>query len=64
MLDIRFLRQDPDGCRERLAVRGDPELTGLLERALEADARRRGLIADVEVLKAERNARSRAWLPS
>ncbi len=59
MLDIRYIREHRDECQERLAVRGDPALPDLIERAIEADRVRRELIGEVEGLKAERNARSR-----
>jgi seryl-tRNA synthetase len=59
MLDIQYLRQKPEECRERLAVRADPELAALLDRAIRLDRTRRDLIAEVEQLKAERNTRSR-----
>ena len=59
MLDIRYIREKSAECRERLAVRGDPELGSLLDGALALDVRRRELIGQVEVLKAERNERSR-----
>jgi seryl-tRNA synthetase len=59
MLDIRYIREHRDECLERLAVRGDPALPDLIDRAIEADRVRRGLIGEVEGLKAERNARSR-----
>jgi seryl-tRNA synthetase len=59
MLDIRYIREHRDECLERLAVRGDPALPDLIDRAIEADRVRRELIGEVEGLKAERNARSR-----
>lgn len=59
MLDIRALRADPGEARDRLARRGNPEALESLDRALEADARRRKIISEVEVLKAERNEVSR-----
>jgi seryl-tRNA synthetase len=59
MLDIRYIREHRDECLERLAVRGDPSLPDLIDRAIEADRVRRELIGEVEGLKAERNARSR-----
>ncbi len=59
MLDIRYIRENSAECRERLAVRVDPELGSLLDGALALDVRRRELIGEVELLKAERNERSR-----
>ena len=59
MLDIQYLRHNPDECKDRLAVRADPSLPALIDRAIQLDRNRRDLIAEVERLKAERNARSR-----
>jgi seryl-tRNA synthetase len=57
MLDVRWIRQSPEEARARLAVRGEPEVTGgALDRLLELDAERRSTIGDVENLKARRNA--------
>lgn len=59
MIDIRSLRDDPETARRRLARRADPDLAGLLDRALELDERRREILGEVETLKAERNDASR-----
>ena len=59
MIDLRALRDDPGALRAALARREDPEAEGLVDRALELDARRREIIAEVEVLKARRNRVSR-----
>ena len=58
MLDLRRLRDDPDGVRAALARRGDPALAAMLDRILETDQRRRELLVRVEGLKAERNRAS------
>ena len=58
MLDLKRLRQDPDGTRAALARRGDATLDGAFDRLLELDRRRRELLTRVEALKAERNAAS------
>jgi len=59
VLDLRTFRAGEDEARERLARRGDPSVLEALDRALALDARRRDLIAEVEVLKARRNEVSR-----
>jgi seryl-tRNA synthetase len=59
LIDLRALRDDPGALRAALARREDPEAEGLADRALELDARRREIIAEVEVLKARRNRVSR-----
>jgi seryl-tRNA synthetase len=57
MLDIRLIRQDPDGVRARLAARGKPaETDAALDRVLALDAERRAAIAEGDALKARRNA--------
>lgn len=58
MIDIRRLRQDPDGVRGALARRRDPALDRVVDQLLALDVRRRELLTTVESLKAERNAMS------
>ncbi len=55
MLDLKLIREDPDGVRAALARRGQDAAAGL-QAVLELDARRRELIPGVEDLRAERNA--------
>jgi len=55
VIDLRQLRQDPDGVRSRLARRLDPSLDDLLEDILALDVRRRAMLSRAEALKAERN---------
>jgi seryl-tRNA synthetase len=59
MLDLRTLRADPEAALTRLGRRGDPEIPTLVQDALRHDEERRSLIAEVETLKAERNAASK-----
>lgn len=56
MLDIRRLRQDPDGVRAALARRADASLDRAVDSLLVLDRRRRELLTTVEQLKASRNA--------
>jgi seryl-tRNA synthetase len=58
VIDIRRLRQDPDGVRAALARRLDPALDKAVDQLLALDTRRRELLTQVESLKAERNAMS------
>lgn len=55
MLDIRVLRADPSTVITLLARRGDPGLKDAVEQALHLDVERREILAEVEILKAERN---------
>ena len=57
MIDIRALRDDPDGIGAALARRGVTREQ--IERVLELDARRRDLITRGDDLRAEQKARSR-----
>jgi seryl-tRNA synthetase len=59
MLDLRTLRADPEAALACLGRRGDPEIPTLVQAALQHDEDRRRLIAQVETLKAERNAASK-----
>ena len=58
MIDIKRLRQDPDGSRARLLRRGDGSLGPVLDAMLDLDRQRRDLLVRVESLKAARNAAS------
>lgn len=57
MLDPKFIRDNADIVRKSLESRNDD--TGLLDRFLELDARRRDLIKDVEDLKSQKNEASK-----
>jgi seryl-tRNA synthetase len=59
VLDIRLIRNDPDGVREALARRG-PEAAAAVDRVLELDQRWRARTTEAEELRAELNRRSRA----
>lgn len=52
MLDIKFIRENPDAVREAMRRRGE---SVPLDELLELDARRRTLVTEVEQLKAQRN---------
>ncbi len=56
MLDINYVRSHPDEIREMLRRRNTE---GPLDLVLEADGRRRTLLAETETLKAQRNAASK-----
>ncbi len=58
MIDVKRLRQDPDGSRAALARRLDPKVDAAVEGILALDRRRRDLLVRVEALKAERNTQS------
>jgi seryl-tRNA synthetase len=54
MLDIKFVREQPDTVRARLASRGAGD-EGKVTELLDLDEKRRKALAEVEALKAERN---------
>jgi seryl-tRNA synthetase len=54
VLDLRLIREDPDGVRGALAHRGEDAIAGL-ERVIELDRRRRELLPELEGLRAEQN---------
>ena len=56
MLDLAYIRAHPDDVRQALANR---QSEASLERILEFDQRRRAVLTEVEMLKAQRNAVSR-----
>lgn len=55
MLDLKLIRSEPDAVRRGLDAKG---AGGLLDRVLELDDRWRGLLAEVEQKKADRNRSS------
>jgi seryl-tRNA synthetase len=55
VLDVKRIREDPDGVRERLAVRGDPRLSDAVDRVVELDGERRRVVAEVDTMRARRN---------
>jgi seryl-tRNA synthetase len=59
MLDLKTIRSDPDAVIAGLAARGDDSLEQIVREIVAEDESRRGIIADVEALKAERNAVSK-----
>jgi seryl-tRNA synthetase len=58
VIDLRRLRQDPDGSRAILLRRQDPAVAALLDEVLELDRRRREVLVKAEALKAARNSAS------
>ena len=54
MLDLRRIREDPEGVREALARRGEGAASAL-DGVIELDGRRRSLLPELEGLRAEQN---------
>ena len=60
MLDIRFVRENPDLVKENIRKKFQNAKLPLVDEAIALDAERRQAIADGETLKAERNKLSKA----
>ncbi|HJW60759.1 MAG TPA: serine--tRNA ligase, partial [Actinomycetota bacterium] len=58
MLDLKLVRDDPEGVKAALAKRG-PGVADQVDRLLEADAVRRRLVTEVDALRAEQKRRGR-----
>jgi seryl-tRNA synthetase len=58
VIDLKRLRQDPEGSRAILLRRRDPAVTALVDELLDFDRRRRELLVRSERLKADRNSAS------
>jgi seryl-tRNA synthetase len=54
MLDLKLIREDPDGVREALSRRGEGAAAAL-DAVIAADAHRRELLPQIEGLRAEQN---------
>ena len=60
MIDIRFLRENPDVVRENIRKKFQDAKLPLVDEVIALDAARRAAIAEVESLKAARNKLSKA----
>ena len=56
MIDVKLFRQDPEAFRRSIARRQDPSTDQAVEALAGLDRTWRGLVAQVEALKAKRNA--------
>ena len=59
MIDIRYLRSEPDTVRELMARRNKPELIGLLDEALGFDGRMREITAERDAIRQQVNELSK-----
>lgn len=55
MLDLKRIREEPEFVRERLAVRGKPELIAQIDELLALDEERRAVITRSDQARARRN---------
>ena len=63
MLDIKFVRENPELVKENIRKKFQNAKLPLVDEAIALDAERRQAIADGEALKAERNKLSKANAP-
>ena len=59
MIDIRYLRREPDTVRDLMARRNKPELIGLLDEALGFDGRMREITAERDAIRQQVNELSK-----
>ena len=60
MIDIRFLRENPEAVKENIRKKFQDEKLPLVDEVVDLDQKRRAAIAEVESLKAARNKLSKA----
>ncbi|MBQ3791935.1 MAG: serine--tRNA ligase [Clostridia bacterium] len=60
MLDIKFVRENPEIVRENIRKKFQDHKLGLVDEAIELDKTNRKIKAEVEALRAERNRASKA----
>jgi len=58
MLDMAFIREHPDDVRQGLVALNAEDILPILDRILELDIKRRGLLVQVEELRHQRNVTS------
>ncbi|MBO5275177.1 MAG: serine--tRNA ligase [Clostridia bacterium] len=60
MLDIRYIKENPEEAIARLTLKGKEDAREAITQILDLDAKRRAIISEVEVLKAEQNKVSKS----
>ena len=55
MLDIKFVRENPQQVRENLRKRGMPEKAAAIDQLLELDAKWRQFLVEADQLRKKRN---------
>jgi len=58
MLDVKWIREEPDAVKAALATRGNAEHARMVDRLVELDAERRALVSEADGLRAQRNEAS------
>ena len=60
MLDIRFVRENPEAVKENIKKKFQDEKLPLVDQVIDLDSQRRTAIGQAEELKAQRNKLSKA----
>ena len=60
MLDIKFIRENPDAVRENIKKKFQDDKLPLVDEVLDLDTRRRAAIAEADQLRSNRNQLSRS----
>ena len=60
MLDIKFVRENPDAVKENIKKKFQDAKLPLVDEVIEKDAKYRAALKEVEALKAARNKLSKA----
>ena len=59
MLDIRFVRENPDAVKENIKKKFQDAKLPLVDEVIELDAKRRAAIVEADQLRADRNRLSK-----
>lgn len=59
MLDIRFIRENPDAVRENIKKKFQDAKLPLVDEVLDLDSKRRAAIAEADQLRSNRNTLSK-----
>ena len=60
MLDIKFIRENPDAVRENIKKKFQDAKLPLVDEVLDLDSKRRAAIAEADQLRSNRNSASRS----
>ena len=60
MLDIKFIRENPDAVKENIRKKFQDAKLPLVDEVIELDAKYRDALKEAEALRAERNALSKS----
>ncbi len=61
MLDIKFVRENPDAVKENIRKKFQDAKLPLVDEVIELDTKRRAAIAEADQLRADRNGSASRW---